>query len=76
MAIEDGRVLAGDFPSRQLKMVQVWIDLHRDELMADWGLVYKHINNETCIMLLHIHPETRSWPCARLNYILPMRIVN
>lgn len=36
VAIEDGRLLAGDFPSRQLRMVQVWID--RDELLADWEL--------------------------------------
>jgi len=34
----DGRLLAGDFPLRQLRMVQVWIDIHRDELMADWEL--------------------------------------
>jgi len=38
VAIDDGRLLAGDFPPRQLRMVQVWIDIHRDELMADWEL--------------------------------------
>jgi hypothetical protein len=38
MAIEDGRLLDGDFPPRQLRMVQVWIDIHRDELIADWEL--------------------------------------
>jgi hypothetical protein len=38
IAIDDGRLLAGDFPPRQLRMVQVWIDIHRDELMADWEL--------------------------------------
>ena len=38
IAIDDGRVLAGDFPPRQLRMVQVWIDIHRDELTADWEL--------------------------------------
>jgi hypothetical protein len=38
IAIDDGRVLAGEFPLRQLRMVQVWIDIHRDELMADWEL--------------------------------------
>ena len=38
VAIEDGSLLAGDFPPRQLRMVQVWIDIHRDELMADWEL--------------------------------------
>lgn len=38
IAIDDGRLLAGDFPPRQLRMVQVWTDIHRDELMADWEL--------------------------------------
>lgn len=38
VAIDDGRLLAGDFPPRQLRMVQVWIDIHRDELIADWEL--------------------------------------
>jgi len=38
VAIEDGAVLAGEIPLRQLRMVQVWVDIHRDELMADWEL--------------------------------------
>ena len=38
VSIDDGQLLAGDFPPRQLRMVQVWIDIHRDELMANWEL--------------------------------------
>jgi len=38
VAIEDGRVLAGHFPPKQLKMVQAWIEIHKDELYADWEL--------------------------------------
>jgi len=38
IAIDDGSLLAGDFPPRQLRMVQVWIDIHREELIADWEL--------------------------------------
>ncbi len=37
-SIEDGTVLAGDFPAKQLRLVLAWIDLHKDELMADWEL--------------------------------------
>lgn len=37
-AIDDGSVLAGEIPLRQERMVQVWIDLHREELLADWEL--------------------------------------
>ena len=38
MSIEDGTLLGGDLPPRQLRMVQVWADLHREELLADWEL--------------------------------------
>lgn len=37
-AIEDGVVLDGKLPSKQSKMVQAWIEIHRDELLADWEL--------------------------------------
>lgn len=38
IAIDDGAVLAGTFPPKQLKMVQAWIEIHKDELFADWEL--------------------------------------
>ena len=38
IAIEDGRLLGGHFPPKQLRMVQVWVEIHKEELMADWEL--------------------------------------
>ncbi len=38
IAIEDGGVLAGDLPPKQLRLVQAWVELHRDELFANWDL--------------------------------------
>ena len=38
IAIDDGRILAGGIPQKQLKMVQAWIEIHKDELYADWEL--------------------------------------
>jgi hypothetical protein len=38
ISIGDGLVLGGELPLKQLRMVQVWIDIHREELMADWDL--------------------------------------
>ncbi|MDP1982087.1 MAG: DUF4160 domain-containing protein [Sulfuritalea sp.] len=38
LAVADGSVLEGELPARQLRMVQVWMDIHRDELLADWEL--------------------------------------
>lgn len=34
----DGDLLSGEFPLKKTRMVQVWIDLHQDELIADWEL--------------------------------------
>ena len=36
--ILQGRVLSGAFPSRQLKYVLAWSDIHQDELMENWEL--------------------------------------
>jgi hypothetical protein len=30
--------LAGQLPARALKLVEEWVELHRDELEADWRL--------------------------------------
>ncbi|MBI5919719.1 MAG: DUF4160 domain-containing protein [Nitrosomonadales bacterium] len=38
ISIEDGSVLAGEIPAKQLRLVQAWIEIHRDELFADWEL--------------------------------------
>ncbi|MDG4562009.1 MAG: DUF4160 domain-containing protein [Candidatus Competibacter sp.] len=36
--IKDGEILAGELPRKQLHLVQAWIEIHRDELNADWEL--------------------------------------
>ena len=36
--IPSGHLLDGDLPSKQMKLVQAWIAIHSDELMADWVL--------------------------------------
>lgn len=36
--IPDGELLEGELPGKQYKLVQAWIALHADELMADWKL--------------------------------------
>jgi hypothetical protein len=38
VAIEDGRVLGGGIDPRKLKLVQAWVELRREELLADWKL--------------------------------------
>ena len=36
--IPDGELLEGMLPNKQYKLVQAWMVLHADELMADWKL--------------------------------------
>ena len=38
VAIPDGDVIEGEIPSAKMKLLQAWIELHKDELMADWQL--------------------------------------
>jgi hypothetical protein len=36
--IPGGELLEGELPGRQMKLVQAWIELHQDDLMANWYL--------------------------------------
>ena len=38
VAIPDGEVLEGSIPSNKMKLLQAWIEIHKDELIADWEL--------------------------------------
>jgi len=38
IAIDDGNVLSGNLPSSKLKLVQAWIEIHREDLLVDWKL--------------------------------------
>ena len=42
--IPNGKLLAGSIKSNKLKLVEAWIEIHKDELMADWELA---INGES-----------------------------
>ncbi len=38
MAIEDGVLLDGNLPPKQIIMVPAWIEIHKEELLVDWEL--------------------------------------
>ena len=38
LSIPDGDILEGSIPSNKMKLVQAWMEIHRDELLADWKL--------------------------------------
>jgi hypothetical protein len=37
-SIRNGEGLAGELPSGKARLVQAWIEIHREELLADWEL--------------------------------------
>jgi hypothetical protein len=38
VSIPDGEILEGSIPGQKMKLLQAWIELHKDELVADWEL--------------------------------------
>jgi hypothetical protein len=38
LSIPEGEVLGGGLKANKMKLVQAWIEIHRDELIADWEL--------------------------------------
>lgn len=41
LSIDDGSVLSGNLPPSKLRLVQAWIEIHREDLMVDWKLAVK-----------------------------------
>jgi len=40
-SLPDGRLMEGKFPASKAKLLEAWIEIHKDELMADWELATK-----------------------------------
>lgn len=38
MSIPEGDLLKGSIPAPKMKLLQAWIELHKDELLANWDL--------------------------------------
>lgn len=38
LSLEDGSILAGEIPAKQLRFVQAWIDIHKEDLLENWQL--------------------------------------
>lgn len=38
ISLVDGELLDGELPKAKLRLVQAWIEIHRESLLADWNL--------------------------------------
>ena len=35
----DGTVLEGEMPASKMKLIEAWMEIHRDDLLANWELL-------------------------------------
>jgi hypothetical protein len=38
LALRDGKVLEGELPPAKMRLLLAWVEIHKDELLADWEL--------------------------------------
>jgi len=38
LSIDDGSLIDGNLPRKQIRMVPAWIEIHKEELLVDWEL--------------------------------------
>jgi hypothetical protein len=41
VSILTGEIITGSLPPKQAKLVLAWVEIHKEELQADWDLVSK-----------------------------------
>ena len=44
ISIPEGELLEGDIKPNKMKLIQAWIEIHQEELMADWELALQGEN--------------------------------
>ena len=43
-SIPDGELITGNLPKKKIKLVQAWIVMHEEDLMANWELAISEKN--------------------------------
>ena len=43
-SIPDGEIIDGTLPQKKIKLVQAWIIMHEEDLMANWSLATNEAN--------------------------------
>ena len=52
ISLSDGELIEGSIPPAKLRLVQAWIEIHREELMANWELA---VNGEQPFKIPPLH---------------------
>lgn len=40
-SIPDGEIIDGSLPKNKIKLVEAWVEIHKDDLVANWELAIK-----------------------------------
>jgi len=48
LAIEDAELLSGNLPKQKLRLVQAWMEIHKEDLIANWSLA---VNGQAIIKI-------------------------
>lgn len=38
VSIPEGEVLEGEMPNNKLRLIKAWVEIHQEDLLADWKL--------------------------------------
>ncbi len=38
ISIPEGEILKGEMPNKKLKLIKAWVEIHQEDLMANWKL--------------------------------------
>jgi len=76
MSVADLGVMHGDFPKRALRHVLDWMDLHQDELLADWDAIQSGRpaqKIEPTELISHQNTYMKIWFCGSGPKVLKVR---
>jgi hypothetical protein len=50
-SIGDGGLLAGEIPASKVRLVQAWIEIHREALLANWEIGRASCRERVCLQV-------------------------
>lgn len=66
---DDGELLEGSIPKNKQRLIQAWIEIHREDLLTDWQLAVRAAQERSVLPLLQaLHFALRSSPLSRTAY--------
>lgn len=77
----DGTVLEGKLPKSQMKLVDAWMEIHKDDLAANWTLLSNNVDFETSVRKASAFVQrcieiTEEFECPRTDGVCFEEVLN